>query len=248
MSAQPDHATVQARLHAALWSPETPEGLGVAQALDRRFAVYRNNVQHGLSRALAARFPVVERLVGPEFFAAMARVFAAQHPPRTPVLLDWGDAFPAFLSGFPPAQSLPYLPDVARLEGLRGQAYHAADAPCADPAALGALDPERLCLTLAPSVRGFASVHPAVSLWQQNQPGARPAPLPGGPQYAAQYALVARGPGYGVVVEPLERDQHAILTRLLDGQPFARAARTDPTPLLALLIRHQLIARIGETP
>ncbi|WP_127104797.1 DNA-binding domain-containing protein [Pararhodobacter zhoushanensis] len=244
MHTPPDHATTQARLHAALWSPQTPQGLGEAQALDRRFAVYRNNVQHGLSRALAARFPVIERLVGPDFFAATARVFAAQHPPQTPVLLDWGDSFPDFLATFPPAQSLPYLPDVARLEWLRGEAYHAADAARADPSALATVDPARLRLTLAPSVRAYAAQHPAVSLWHQNQPGARPAPLPKGPQYA----LIARTPGFAVTVDPLARDQHTILTNLLSGQPFARAATTDPTPLLALLIRHQLIAQIGETP
>lgn len=50
-----DHATLQARFHAALWQTEPPEGLD-----PRRFAVYRNNVQHGLCRALATRFPVIE--------------------------------------------------------------------------------------------------------------------------------------------------------------------------------------------
>ena len=240
----PDHALMEARIEAALWRPVTPEGLGQAEGLDRRFAVYRNNVQHGLSRALAARFPVIERLVGPEFFAAMARVFAAQHPPQTPVLLDWGDTFADFLATFPPAQALPYLPDVARLEWLRGQSYHAADAARADPAALATVDPARLQLTLAPSVHAFAAQHPAVSLWHQNQPGARPAPLPKGPQYA----LIARTPGFAVTVEPLAQGQHTILTSLLRGRPFATAAITDPTPLLALLIRHQLIAQIVETP
>jgi hypothetical protein len=41
---------------------------------DRRFAVYRNNVAAGLANALAARFPVVKRLVGDEFFRAMAHI------------------------------------------------------------------------------------------------------------------------------------------------------------------------------
>ena len=112
MPAQPDHAGIEAGLHAALWSPQTPEGLNCSTP-DRRFAVYRNNVQHGLSVALATRFPVIERLVGADFFAATARVFAAQHPPETPVLQDWGEAFPTFLAGFEPAAELPYLADVA---------------------------------------------------------------------------------------------------------------------------------------
>ncbi|MCA2012453.1 putative DNA-binding domain-containing protein [Cereibacter sphaeroides] len=241
---QPDHALMEARMQAALWRPETPEGLGAAVALDRRFAVYRNNVQHGLTRALAARFPVVERLVGPEFFTAVARLFAAAHPPSSPVLSDWGEGFPSFLRAFPPAAGLPYLPEVAQLEWLRGIAFHAADAPMVDPAALGAVDPARLILRFAPSVQAFASEHPAVSIWRMNQLGAPRSAPPKGPEYA----LIARDPGFALVTEPLAKDQHAILTALLQGQPFAEAAQTDPTPLLALLLRHRLIAQIEEQP
>lgn len=231
-------------MQAALWRPETPEGLGQAEGLDRRFAVYRNNVQHGLTRALAARFPVIERLVGPEFFTAVARLFAAAHPPASPVLSDWGAGFPSFLGAFPPAAALAYLPEVAQLEWLRGLAFHAADAPMVDPAALGAVDPARLVLRLAPSVQAFAATHPAVSIWAMNQPGAQPKAPPKGPEYA----LIARDPGFALVTVPLAKDQHALLTALLEGQPLAQAAQTDPTPLLALLLRHRLIARIEEQP
>ncbi len=47
----------------------------------RRFAVYRNNVVAGLVKALKSRFVVVDKIVGEEFFAAMARVFAAAFAP-----------------------------------------------------------------------------------------------------------------------------------------------------------------------
>ena len=55
-----------------------PEGITTARgnADPARFAVYRNNVFVGLTAALAKRFPVVRRLVGDEFFAGMARVYA----------------------------------------------------------------------------------------------------------------------------------------------------------------------------
>ncbi|MCB1391241.1 MAG: putative DNA-binding domain-containing protein [Rhodobacteraceae bacterium] len=235
---------MEARMHAALWSPLTPAGLAAAEGIDRRFAVYRNNVQHGLTRALAQRYPVVERLVGAAFFAAMARVFAAAHPPATPVLLDWGADFAAFLAGFPPARALTYLPDVARLEWARGLAFHAADTPAADAACFAELSAERLRLRLAPSVLAFDARHPAVSIWRLNQTGATPAAPPAGPEFA----LIGRTPGFAVVVEPLDAARHAILCALLAGQSLAQAATADPTPLLALLIRHQLIAEIGETP
>ena len=260
MHRPPDHAATQARFHAALWVPEAPEGFDA-----RRFAVYRNNVQHGLTRALAARFPTVERLLGVESFTAVARVFAATHPPKTPVLLDWGDDFPAFLGGFPPLVKRRWLADVARLEWARGRAYHAADAPVADPAALAVADPGALHLRLAPSVIAFSSPWPAVSLWQQNQPDAKPAPRPvSGPVSGpvsepvsepvsvparAEQALIARTRGFAVIVEPLHPAQFAVLAALLAGQTLAGAAAdTDPAPLLAHLLRHGLIAAIGDTP
>ncbi len=239
------HALMEARFHAALWSPDTPDGLGKAEANDRRFLVYRNNVQHGLCSALAGRFPVIERLVGADFFVAMARVFAAKHPPKTPVMMDWGGDFPAFLAGFPPVATLPYLPDVARLELARGRAYHAADAPVADPSALMAGDPSGLRLILAPSVTAFASQHPAVSIWAMNQPAATPVPPPNGPEYA----LIGRTAAFDVPVIALTADQHAILCALQSGAPLGQAAAdTDPTPILALLLQHGLITAIsGES-
>jgi hypothetical protein len=239
MASRPDHPAIEAAFHACLWSPETPEGLD-----PRRFSVYRNNVQRGLARALAARFPVVERLVGAAFFAALARAFAAARPPASPVLLDWGQDFAPFLAGFAPVADLPYLPDVARLEWVRGLACHAADAPMIDPGLLARADPARLVLGLAPSVRGFHSLWPVLAIWQANQPGAIPGPLPPGPCHA----MIARDPGFAIVMESLAVDQHDLLARLLAGLPLAQAATTDPAPLLALLIRHRLIATCGETP
>jgi hypothetical protein len=61
---------------------------------ERRFAVYRNNVVVGLVRALEARFPVVLRLVGEEFFRAMAQVYVTHDPPRSPILFRYGSTFP----------------------------------------------------------------------------------------------------------------------------------------------------------
>ena len=83
-----------------------PQGVTTArgQADPARFAVYRNNVFVGLTKALAKRFPVVERLVGEEFFAGMARVYAGLEKPASPLLFEYGDGFPEFIEQFEPAQ------------------------------------------------------------------------------------------------------------------------------------------------
>src|SRR3546814_9782186 len=102
----------------ALLDPEraVPKGLvgpdGEPSA--RRFAVYRNNVFVGLTDALRAGFPCIVRLVGDDFFAAMARVFAAATPPSSPVLLHYGPEFPDFIASFQPAESLPYIAEIGR--------------------------------------------------------------------------------------------------------------------------------------
>lgn len=141
---------------------------------DARLAVYRNNVVGSLVDALADTFPVVQQLVGPEFFRAMAAVFVRQSPPRSRVLAHYGQAFPSFIAAFEPAQGLPYLADVARLEVARVTAYHAADAdPVSDEMVSLALSSGdrmgELQLVLHPSVATLESPHAVVTLWAAHQ-------------------------------------------------------------------------------
>ena len=91
----------------------------------KRFNVYRGNVAGALGEALAVRYPVVRRLVGAEFFQAMAREYGLANPPHSPVLIHYGADFADFIAGFEPAKSVPYLSDVARLDSAHWEAYHA---------------------------------------------------------------------------------------------------------------------------
>jgi len=157
---------------AAIFNPEqaVPKGLTSRTGPRplKRFNVYRNNVFVSLIEALEGRFPAVCRLVGEEFFRAMARAFIENHPPRSPVLLHYGGEFPGFLDGFEPAESVPYLADVARLEWSWNEAYHAPDASplCADEmSALASADIANATITLHPSLRSVASNFPVVTLW-----------------------------------------------------------------------------------
>ncbi|PTT93348.1 DUF2063 domain-containing protein, partial [Pseudomonas sp. HMWF005] len=88
----------QAAFAAALLDPQLPcpDGLCSANGADpaSRFSVYRNNVQSSLINALADSYPVVQQLVGEDFFRAMAAVFVQQHPPETPLMSRYGEALP----------------------------------------------------------------------------------------------------------------------------------------------------------
>ena len=124
--AERQQAFASALLDSNLPAPQGLVGPDGVQS-ERRFTVYRNNVFVGLTEALRAGFPCTARLVGEEFFMAMARIFAAAHPPGSPVLLHYGAEFPDFIASFPPAASLPYLADVARIERAATEAYHERD-------------------------------------------------------------------------------------------------------------------------
>ncbi|SMC99448.1 DNA-binding domain-containing protein [Rhizobium sp. RU36D] len=170
--------TSQNAFAAALIDPERPPPPGLTTARGEpdalRFAVYRNNVHVGLTTALAQRFPVTRRLVGEEFFTGMARAYAGQHKPASPLLMAYGDGFPDFIAVFPPAASLAYLADVARLEVAWGQAYHAADCAPLDLSALATVPADSLAdagLELHPSARLLRSDHPAGSIWAAHQGG-----------------------------------------------------------------------------
>jgi hypothetical protein len=78
--------------------------------------------------ALVARFPVIRRLVGDEWFRAMARRFIVSEPARSPSLLHYGETFPRFLRRLNDTASIEYVADIAELEMLQRKAYHAADA------------------------------------------------------------------------------------------------------------------------
>jgi hypothetical protein len=137
----------------------------------RRFNVYRNNFYVSLIDMLAGRYPVVQRLVGEEFFRAMAKAFIEEQPPRSALILSYGGGFADFLSSFPPVADVPYLPDIARLEWARHMAYHAADATplgVKDFAAIPAEKVAALTLSLHPSLSVVASAFPIVAIWETN--------------------------------------------------------------------------------
>ncbi|WP_422010031.1 DNA-binding domain-containing protein [Reyranella sp.] len=231
MRAQPDGnglAEMQHRFaRAVLQAPlSVPDGIRreVRPAHERRFVVYRNNVKASLAAALAARFPVVVRLVGEEFFTAMALVFIERHPPRSPVLAEYGAAFAGFLEGFDPAANLPYLPDIARLEWARHAAFHSADANPADIARLAELPPEALGsvrIGLHPAMAVIASPWPIVSVWTTNTHDAMPeAPAA---DWTGETALVTR-PHLEVLLYRLPPGADRLVTELARGVTLGAAA------------------------
>jgi len=219
----------------------------------KRFAVYRNNVTVSLIDALKERFPATMAIVGEEFFAAMAKLFVTTQPPRSPILMFYGDDLPNFIAGFAPAAELPYLADVARIEAARTRAYHAADMTPIEPQALQSVPPEvlgALILKQHPSAEIVRSDHPIVTIWAMNSGEAELAPIK---DWSGEDALIAR-PVLDVEVRALPAGGAAFIDALAAGRPLAAAAEMaladdpafDLTANLAGLIGSGLIVGVSQ--
>jgi hypothetical protein len=229
---------------AVLGQPaELPIRAATAARAESGLAVYRNNVMSGLIKVVAARFPAVRRLLGEDRFLESVRRFIAAEPPRSPLLLDYGDGFPQFLRSIGDDARIGYIADIADLEVARGKAYHAADAVSLPPLAFAAIPAERLAglrLTFHPSVSLLQSRFPIVSLWHANQEAGDV----GIPQ--EQAALIAR-PMLEVEVWNLPPGGFAFLTALRHGATMAAAteAAMDAAPDFDLTVNLSVLIEAG---
>lgn len=243
----------QSRFHTALLDPQqpVPEGLsdGQGHPAGSRFAVYRNNVASSLTEALEVSFPVIQKLIGEENFKKVSAVFLRQHPPKVPMLSQYGDDMPTFLEEFKPLEHLGYLPDVARLEQALRLSYHAADAVAVDPAELQALTPEEMAAArfdFAPSMILQRSSWPIHGIWLFNsEPGAPKPPA------TAQSVLVLR-PEFDPSPVLLSEAAAVCMAALIDGTALSDAndaaleqdSAFDLGQLLGLLLGQGAITHI----
>ena len=205
----PDLATVQQLFGAALADAARSDEAAALFAGDaaharNRLAIYRGNVVANALRALAATYPIIRKLVGAEFFADLARAYNRQHPSVSGDLNELGEHFADFVGGFPHTRSLPYLPDVARLEWLAHRAHYAADHAPLDVGRLASVredDYPRLALTLHPAVSILASNYPVFRIWEVHQD-----------DYRGKIAVdLDSGAGHVVVYRPHFRASVALL-------------------------------------
>jgi len=135
----------------------------------RRLDVYRNNIAVSLCEALAEIYPVVEKLVGEEFFAHTTRCYLRKWPSRSGNLHDFGRHLAKFLEGFAAAAQLTYLPEVARMEWAWHAVLHAADAGTIDLNSLAKVSEsqyEHLFFQPSPALRLLRVTAPVLEIRQ----------------------------------------------------------------------------------
>jgi hypothetical protein len=192
----------------------------------RGFGIHARNSLLSLRMALGDVFPVTKRLVGADFFGAMADVFVAEHPPKHGWLSAYGDGFPDFVAGYQPAAELSYLPDVARVEWARVHAANAPDDPGLDLKALAGMEPEtleRLHLRLHGAATLVCASYPIFDIWQSHlhadDEKLGSIDLDKGPQNV----LISRPAALEVGVALLSCGDAALLTTLAGNSSFASA-------------------------
>src|SRR5450830_85573 len=218
-------------------------------AVPQRFALYRGNLSATWRRTLGHAYPVVLALVGTDFFGGLARAYGRQYPSDSADLKQFGARFADFLSSFPPAAELPYLPDMARLEWAVHQAHYAADAQALAPESLAALHPDMLeaqRFALHPACALLASNWQVAPLWQAHQEGDGQGEGQGmfpHDMQVASCALVCR-PCWKAQVLVVDAAAHAALLALQQGQTFGAALdvafERDPAFDLAAHLRQWL--------
>jgi hypothetical protein len=219
------HAQLQRFFAEAILFDDAPIPATVRQASGpayaSRFGVYRNNVIAGLIKAVAARYPVVRKLLWDDAFTRAAHLYVTAEPPRSPVMSEYGDSFPQFLRNIGQCAASDYLADVAEVEAARTRAYHAAEAtplPRDAFAALALEDLPDLRLTLHPSVALLKSRFPVVSIWQANRHDNDNTIS----KWKPECALIAR-PHLHVEVRPLSAGAYAFIAALAEGRTAGSA-------------------------
>jgi hypothetical protein len=219
--------SLQAQFRAASHRGASPAlaavviGAGLAPA--RRLRIHHNHLRATLTDALAATFPTVDKLVGRDFFVALARDFIAVEPPRAPCLFEYGADFPAFVGAHRACRALPYLADVARFDWLVNVAYHAPDRPALGPERLAAIAPDAcgaVVLAPHPATGLLVSPYPLLDIWRVARAGDD---APEVDLDAGGVRLLVYRTGLDVAWRALSAAEHAFLATLIAGHPLGAA-------------------------
>jgi hypothetical protein len=188
---------------------------------EARLAFYRGNLNAIWSQALANAYPVLQQLVGLEFFEQMARAYGLAFPSVCGDLNYFGADLPYFLSTADMTAAYPYFADVAALEWQVHRAYYAADADMlslADFLASAGQAVQSATLILHPATQLHQSATASAGVWLAHQPAHEPdlmLAFPGDIN-TGSFALVTRH-GWQVRVHALDRAAYLALQALAQG-------------------------------
>ncbi len=248
----------QQALLRALWRDAPAQALAgwmhEPARIDAGLSAYRANAGAHAERALAAAYPTLQRLIGEESFAALARAHWQADPPLRGDLGSWGAGLPAFIADDAQLATEPYLADMARLDWAVHQAGQAADAQDAQGLSLLAeADPQRLHLRLQPGCALLVSAYPIATIWLAHHGSGDDAFAAARTALAARQAETAlvQRQGWRAAVRALPPAEARFTRALLRALPLADALRAgsgdfDFQAWLIAALQHGAIAAVEE--
>ena len=221
-------AQTQSTFSTALFDRETqaqalPLFKGDAQLAEQRLALYRGHLSATWDKTLAAAYPVLQTLVGEEFFEGLARAYGQAYPSQLGDLNHFGMRFADFLAAFEHVAQYPYFPDMARLEWALHRAHYAANARSLAAPDLAQVAPDQLDgarLFFHPACHLLVSEWAVVDLWLAHQPeahGGFPA------QMAHNNAALVVRPQWKTDVVSLSASAYVALSALQQGHTLGEA-------------------------
>ncbi|TWX66721.1 DUF2063 domain-containing protein [Colwellia demingiae] len=155
----------------------TPENTLMANDLDTQLisaqglmSIYQNSAIANITNSLSLSYPVIEKLVGKDFFQVMCEQYIVKHWPTSGNMDDYGESFSSFLAEFEQVRHLSYLEDVAQLEWRFHQSSLANDNSYFDWARLAEVaSSETITFLLSPSLSIMSSTMPVDKIWLMNQ-------------------------------------------------------------------------------
>ncbi len=186
----------------------------------RRVQVYRNNIHSTLVESLQSIYPVVQSIVGEEFFKQTARKYIETHSSTSGDLREYGEKLPNLLESLEQLNELRYLSDIARIEWLCHVSWYAENAESISIERLQSIETEsyqNIQLVLHPSVYVLKSEFPVFKIWEfcldeQKTESSKTIDVNSG----SQCVLVKRD-GHEVKVYHISDDLHCFISMLSQG-------------------------------
>lgn len=125
----------------------------------------------GSTSDLASRFPISGKIVGKDYFSAMAQEFLGKHSATSPPHFISGYEFADFVESFYALAEIAFVPDVMRLEAAHSRANSAA---AVTPMSIKRLSEVRkndladIVFAPHPSLSIVKSEHPVVTIWEMH--------------------------------------------------------------------------------
>ncbi|MET3108864.1 hypothetical protein AAKU67_003505 [Oxalobacteraceae bacterium GrIS 2.11] len=196
-------------------------------ALNReRFSYYRGNISAIWQQTCASAYPVLQKLLGTDFFNGLTRAYGEAYPSQSGNLNEFGASMSSFISILDSCRPYPYLSDVAALEWLVHRAYYLKQQDAVSLAQLAAVAPENLgdvLCQLQPCCALIESPWAIADIWHAHQGDTPVFPE----QIEAQsYALVWRQPwqsSWKVQVSSLSVGSYMGLQALHSGEALGTA-------------------------